>query len=506
MPPLPNNHFRWWHIACLVLAFISIQFSTSPQQQPIPGRDAGVYLYMGWRITEGDLPYRDVWDHKPPLLFCFNALGLRFGAGSRWGVWALQALMLGISLILSVRLLGRYFSSTLSTVATLLWMFWFMLTMLGGNLAGDYALPFQFACLTLAPALLGHSLPRPALVLLGALIGCLFWIKQTTIGIPLATMFCFSLPGLYQQPRRVIPALGLIGSGVLLISGAILAPFWLRGSFAALIDATITYNRFYVTNHSFSGALWIYPLLNLVLLIVVTGIAILARRRSRRAAQGWQALEPGAWALATIGVIDVPIEILAISLPGRYYPHYYSVMAPGLAMSAALGLLLLRSVAQGAAPGTVRLLKPISTLGLCVVIAAGAYLTSQRQTRRSRLALTDYLTSHSGPDDPVLLWGGETVYNFLSARASPTRFVYQYPLYEPGYATTGMHQEFLDDLTRRPPRLIVDTNEPTMLFLHLPLAPPAMQRRLDSVRAAYRQVAVVDGWTVYARVAMLADP
>jgi uncharacterized membrane protein len=31
-----------------------------------PARDSGVFLYIGWRMLHGDIPYLDVWDHKPP--------------------------------------------------------------------------------------------------------------------------------------------------------------------------------------------------------------------------------------------------------------------------------------------------------------------------------------------------------------------------------------------------------------------------------------------------------
>ena len=32
------------------------------------GRDSSLFLYVARRVQEGGDPYRDVWDHKPPLI------------------------------------------------------------------------------------------------------------------------------------------------------------------------------------------------------------------------------------------------------------------------------------------------------------------------------------------------------------------------------------------------------------------------------------------------------
>jgi hypothetical protein len=63
----------------------------SPKYMLYTYRDSGVFLYAGWRITEGDIPYRDIWDHKPPVIFYINALGLSLTKGSRWGYGLLNA-------------------------------------------------------------------------------------------------------------------------------------------------------------------------------------------------------------------------------------------------------------------------------------------------------------------------------------------------------------------------------------------------------------------------------
>jgi hypothetical protein len=48
-------------------------------------RDQGVYAYTAWRWLEGDVPHRDTFDHKGPLLYAIYAMGLTLSGGAMWG-------------------------------------------------------------------------------------------------------------------------------------------------------------------------------------------------------------------------------------------------------------------------------------------------------------------------------------------------------------------------------------------------------------------------------------
>ncbi|HEY4111340.1 hypothetical protein [Puia sp.] len=55
--------------------------------------DIEIFRYFGRLIASGGVPYRDVFDHKPPLIFFFNTVG-------PWGIWLINTvLVLGASLL-----------------------------------------------------------------------------------------------------------------------------------------------------------------------------------------------------------------------------------------------------------------------------------------------------------------------------------------------------------------------------------------------------------------------
>ena len=67
-----------------ILGTIIALYPSNPNNMTLPSRDSGVFLYIGWRFLNGDIPYRDVWDHKPPLIYFVDALGLTLTPHSLW--------------------------------------------------------------------------------------------------------------------------------------------------------------------------------------------------------------------------------------------------------------------------------------------------------------------------------------------------------------------------------------------------------------------------------------
>src|SRR5215211_9133793 len=82
-----------------IVGTIIALFPSNPNNMTLPSRDSGVFLYVGWRFLNGDIPYRSVWDHKPPLIYFVDALGIALTPGSLWGIWLLQLLFIFFTLL-----------------------------------------------------------------------------------------------------------------------------------------------------------------------------------------------------------------------------------------------------------------------------------------------------------------------------------------------------------------------------------------------------------------------
>ncbi|MEX1071589.1 MAG: glycosyltransferase family 39 protein [Anaerolineales bacterium] len=176
----------------------------SPLTRQAISRDSGVFLYTGWRVTEGDIPYRDVWDHKTPGIFYIDALGLILGGASLWGVWALEFVFLSTAAFIALRLLEDFFSLPVALIASLIWLFALAALLAGGNLTEEYVLPFQFAILWLFYVSIKNGAWGNRAFWLGVLSAAAFLIRQNSIGLTSAVILWMVLDSLASKKSRKI--------------------------------------------------------------------------------------------------------------------------------------------------------------------------------------------------------------------------------------------------------------------------------------------------------------
>ena len=101
-----NVWLRWIALSALAIV-IAAYFPL--RRNYYPSHDFSIFAYIGERIRSGGLPYVDAWDHKPPLIFYLNALGLTFAGGNLMGIWLLEAVFLTGALLMLFRLIrGAY--------------------------------------------------------------------------------------------------------------------------------------------------------------------------------------------------------------------------------------------------------------------------------------------------------------------------------------------------------------------------------------------------------------
>ncbi len=479
-----------------------------------PNRDSGVYLYTAQRMLAGEAPYRDVWDHKPPLVYLIDLAPVRTGA-PLWGLWLLVAGSIAGAAWLLWSILqstfGRLPAAAAVTAACVL-----LAATFKGNLPEEYGLLLQ------AGAVWGFSKlvsgrARPPWVSAGAIgvMGALaVLLKPTLIGLwPAMTLTLLATPVAAASRRERLGVLfaGLAGgAGGLALAAAVMAQ---AGLWPAFWDSAIVYNLFYATGGD-RWSRWSESLARLGLpgLLALGGVGVLyllgvwAWRRHRRSDR----LAPGVLALALLPVIDLPIEALLSAGSGRLYLQYLTPWVPAVALLAASTARSWLPEGWTARPGRV------ATAVLALGLAASTTLTGMKvNSRRAesaqvRLAV-EAVEARSQPGSTVLVWGAETQILVLSGRQAPSRYAYLYPLLTRGYANEERVAEFAGDLWANPPALVIDTSATNGVIPPLNVdrqatwvstdsqyaAPPELQRVIDWLHANYELVDEVGAWELY---------
>jgi 4-amino-4-deoxy-L-arabinose transferase-like glycosyltransferase len=488
-------------LASLVLAVL---LPYDPAQRPVPSRDSGVFSYIGWRITQGELPYRDIWDHKAPVIFYLDALGLLLTPDSSWGIWLVEFAALWLAAALGYFLLKRLFDDLTAAVLSLLWLFTSFYLLAGGNLTTEYALPMQFAALWLFHR--ADNSPRYTWYgfALGAVTALLFFTRQNAIAIPAAIgVYLLASRLLRQNPRQLWDEAKPILAGGLLVTVFIVGFFALQGAFQDFWQQVFLYNFIYVDERenvqrfaALFSAMNHLSNLGLAQMAVLgwgAGLALLIFKRERIPTSHRSVL----W----VAVLALPVELYLASLGGRPRMPYFLNLLPVFAISG--GILL--HLAFGA---LLRELPRLVTAALTVVIFSGLWLTFYNDYNNISAGLVDfapqelvtYIQQNTAPDDTVLMWGAETAYNFAARRRSPVRFVYQYPLYRSDYANKENVTEFLTDLEQNPPRLIITIPGDSLSDIRFGFSDHQIGGQMQRVKSRYSEPIMFGNWLIYTRI------
>lgn len=489
------------------LGSIIALFPSNPNNMTLPSRDSGVFLYMGWRFLNGDIPYRDVWDHKPPLIYFVDALGLALTPESLWGVWILRFIFIFCTLFVIYKLLNGEFGISAARAGVIVLTSGLLTILEKGNVTEEYALVFQALGFWLSVRAWKKDFPISLTFWIGLMGGVAFNFKQTTIGIWITYGLFLVAIRLLQRKFPFKDLLSLL-AGWLVPSVVFILYFASQSALSDYWEQAFLYNFIYIGKHE--GIRRLIPVflkgfaylsngwvLYLSILGWLAGFGYVLLRRKH-----FIEINP----LIFLALVNLPIEILLITISGRSILHYYLTPLPVMAILAGVLVYVSPLLISRVVPRQSQMIQrwvPVVVL-LATLVGQYGQVTYYREYVRvlsdnDYAPVIDYVTTNTDQDDQVLIIGAESVVNFLARREAPTRYVYQYPLALLG--RRPMFEEYFNQILANKPVFIIDTRGRARLDekLYTPL-----QKRSQIVRdgvqylgANYQQVAQFDEWFVY---------
>ncbi len=497
----PATRSPLWLAGVLVVVFI---WALPNLSYPI-GRDQATFCTIGQGLLRGQQLYRDLWDNKPPGIFWIFALVVKVFGPVMWSVGLVDILwLLAISCCIYF-FAERYLGTVAAALAVVFNAAWHLEA---GDLNATQAETFLMLFVFTSYFLVAREGPWLNLrrFVAGLLFGAAFWIKYNAVALLAIVLWLPYLDAkqLDAQPRRlrlVIPRrrwllkMMVFMAGFITLGAAVLAYFWLTGSWAALKEVqfeVLPRYRAMIFEHKPNYGLFFLW----VLLAIPVGLGPLTVAATVAAlATAWKRRE-----LAIMGPIFFAAGLAFVSVVLQIYfrSYYFEICNPFFAMVwGYLGLRFFerfRAVARDYhARG-----RPIARLvvwGLFafvvfwplaneVVLAVGRYRDLadwkrnsafyyagyDRKPRMSHLAeqlrVIEYVRKDSVPSDKVFVWGCDPLIYFGSQRSSPTRFICNYPLISP-WGPPAWRSELMRSLKKSPPRFIViarDDQQPGITF------------------------------------------
>jgi hypothetical protein len=441
-----------------------------------PHIDSGVYLAAGSQILSGKVLYREVWDHKPPLVHLVNAAALAAGDHTVNAVRSLERVLAGVLAVAAFWAVLLAFESPLAaSLGSLLLVFLFYSRrVIRGNQPEEYGAVLAMLAVLLAVAAAREGQRRPAL--LAAASGLVFGLSslaKETFALGAIPWFVWVCALAWPDRRAVLRRAGafLAAAAVpwvvvyawLLMWG--LLPQWIE-----VLRFNMEYLRFDATNApnpGFWARLWLGWGRVWLLVIVVSKVT------AGLAALGVAGLGIGTWRRRTrwlpLVLTGFFLGCLVAVSQGRRYDYYLVQVVGSFVLLAACGAALLawlargrRLVQVGVACGLVLALVLVDRVEL-LRFARG--LAGPRQTFGEHDQLVAAIVARSAKEETIWNLARETGWIYAHAdRTAPTRFYYvSANLFRDLPDPEAVRREIQTEVMTHPPRFIVHDGQPAWL-------------------------------------------
>ncbi len=436
-------------ITVFVLAFIfSLQSNSNIFVYKEQGVDSAVFQYVAKMMLNGYMPYRDTFDHKGPLLYVINLLGLIIN--EKWGVWLVELVFLTVAFAFMYKCFRLWSGRAVSLLVLALSFAPLGKYFYGGNYSEEYSITFTAISLFIfLDYFKNYRITNLRLFTCGLTFCAVLLLRPNNAA--LWPFMCLCVAALLIRNKDFKSFIRYIAWFLLGVM-ALLLPFiiWMlyKGILGDFVFCYIDFNFMYTETdmlsriHAFKAFLMQYPVFVACIICAVYGI----KNKSIKA-------------FGYLGLII--FNLIFTALPGDTYVHYGLMLIPIIICPYAV----LLSDLNTADILLIKYLKYVLAVACCVIIFSPSSLSVYidgfydithvgeeyyPEEYAYIVGYTDYFTSE---EDRVLYFGNCNRYYLLTDRLCVSKYSYQSPIFDVA-EELGFSDEFFSELDRDPPKLI----------------------------------------------------
>ena len=223
--------------------FIGLASKSSPLYPLNDWVDVNYFFSMGRFIVDGMVPYRDLYEHKGPVLYFVFAIIALFSQESYVGVYLLEVVTYGLFLFYSGLIAQLYLDKTriiyllIAIIAALLPMSWSFTH--GGSVEQHCLFMLAYALYSFLRAMQeNRALSAKEAIINGVFAGIMLWIKYTMLGfyLGLALFVIVWYFSTKQTWKQLLLTIGHFFIGIAAVSFVVFLYFAINGALSDLFN------------------------------------------------------------------------------------------------------------------------------------------------------------------------------------------------------------------------------------------------------------------------------
>ncbi len=255
-----NNIGKAGMLYLLIVAIINVSFlcQASPLYPLNYWDDVNSYVTVSRALALGKILYKDIFDHKGPLLHFINIPFSAFNHQSYLGVYILEVIFCFCWLVLALKIMSLYVRlerTCFIAVLPLAMLTYSVNAFHYGGSTEEYALPFLLLGLYIGLKTIREDrLPKLSEAFIAGLASAfLFWMKFTLTGFYIGFILFVIYRCIRSRAGLAILKLSLMFiAGFAALTLPVLSYFWITGSMSYLYEAYFYFNIFVYSGDSVS--------------------------------------------------------------------------------------------------------------------------------------------------------------------------------------------------------------------------------------------------------------
>lgn len=422
---------------------VSMYFYLCPIKEGVPGIDSSVFLYIGKMMHKGLIPYKELFDHKGPLLFFIQYMGFAITSNGFIGVWILELINMLITTYFLVRL-ARLFSKD-TVVCYLSVIFTIVICGAnfyeGGNLTEEYALGCISVSMYIIFKYLKHKVYRwYEVILLGVSMMVVILLRVNMISLWLVFIPIIIIGLIYEKKYRVLwMSIGCFIVGILIVAIPVMSYLLYTDSLNNLILDYLVFNFAYCKDNGIilkqlSVICYFIKLMYPAILAFI--IAFVSNKKNK---------------FMFYNFIFFVVSLIFSTMSGNKYAHYAMVLLPSLIIPFVYAIPHLYNLISKINRIEFKKSYCIKQSGLLIVCFIVVILQVRLCIGTTNMDLTGdpivrYLKKNTSRNQDVLIMGNLARYYLINDVSTENRFFYQTP---PINISDSLYKEFVEELKEK---------------------------------------------------------
>ena len=452
-------------ICTLFLLFVTLlctfEHTDGPWSHSIPWTDSDVFIYFGWAMGKGKVPYLDMFDHKGLYFYFLEYLGYTL-TKSAIGIWLIEFVALYISLLFSYFLVRKYENSIISIIITVLGYSYAVYYLALGNYIETYTIPFISVSIYIFHSYFYKQrfhMGNISTFVLGILFFCTLMMRQNSVAVwPIVCLFIVLHQIYLKKPLEIFRYAIVFMLGILVAAIPAILYLSVHNAWRYFFEDFWLFNFSYVEGGGSKLEAFKNFGINIICVIIYIGMFF--------SIVNYKKIIKNFFMIVCFSVA-FGVNMLFVCMSGYIWSHYGALLLP----FCPIGLLLFeKNIRIFIKDSTVKIFPMILCYiaGICTmflivdkknvvwsVLNAGGSVIYNPNSSNTMKAICRRIRQNTEEDDTITVLGNTCNFYWYSGRLSASKFIYQDPLFR---VNSDIAKEYVSDIKKNMPAAIVIPN------------------------------------------------